>query len=72
MIPVQSSNLQSYEYDPTTGRFSVQFQRGPDIHDYFDVPQSVVDGFISAESKGRYFSSEIRGRFRHEKRAQIL
>ncbi len=40
--------------------------RDGDIYRYFDCPVSVYQGFLRAESKGRYFSQNIRNRFRYE------
>jgi len=43
----------------------VRFRDG-DIYRYFDCPVSVYKEFLTAESKGRYFSQNIRNRFRYE------
>jgi hypothetical protein len=31
---------------------------------YLDVPPAIAEGFVAAPSKGRYYNSEIRNRFR--------
>jgi hypothetical protein len=43
----------------------LRFRNG-DVYRYFDCPLPVYREFLTAESKGRYFSQKIRNRFRHE------
>jgi hypothetical protein len=42
----------------------IQFESGR-VYQYYDVPQDVYDGMLSAESKGRYFNQHIRGKFKY-------
>ena len=37
------------------------------IYRYFAVPPPIVEGLIAAKSKGVYFNSRIRGRFRYQR-----
>lgn len=62
--PVTSSNLASVGYDETTATLEIEFRSGG-IYQYFDVPQQVYDGLLSAPSHGRYFATEIRGVYRY-------
>jgi len=39
------------------------------IYRYFAVPRPVVDGLIAAESKGTYFNTHVRNRFRYQRLA---
>ena len=39
------------------------------IYRYFAVPRPVVDGLIAAASKGAYFNTHIRNRFRYQRLA---
>ena len=37
------------------------------VYDYYEVPPKVYAALMSAESKGRFISEQIRGRYRSEK-----
>ena len=61
-----SSQVDSFRYDPAAKVLSVTFKSGGEYH-YSDVPQGVVDGFKKAESAGKYLASSIKGKFKHAK-----
>lgn len=63
MMPVKSSNLQSLGYG--SGMF-VRFHGGS-MYRYPDVPKELYEQGLKAESVGKWFSTEIRGQYRHEK-----
>lgn len=65
MVPVSSSNLVAVGYDKANKILRVQFNSG--IYDYYDVPESIYDGLLSAQSKGQYHSSFIKHSFRYSK-----
>lgn len=65
MVPVSSSNLVAVGYDKATKVLRVQFNSG--IYDYYDVPESIYDGLLSAQSKGQYHNSFIKHSFRYSK-----
>jgi len=54
-----STVISSYKYDPETRTLEVLFTTGR-RYVYFNVPQSAVDEFRSAFSKGRHFNAHIR------------
>lgn len=58
-LPVESSNLASVGYDPESAVLEIEFKSGG-IYEYSGVPQSVYDGLINAESKGKYFHRYIK------------
>lgn len=60
LTPVQSSALKAYHYDPHTSKLTVQFPSGK-TWEYDDVSLERATAFEGAESKGRYFSREIKG-----------
>jgi len=37
------------------------------LYRYFDFPRRQYQAFLEADSKGRYFGRNIRGRFRYER-----
>ena len=61
-----SSQVESFRYDPAARVLSVKFKTGGEYH-YDGVPQDVVDGFKKAESAGKFLSSSIKGKFKHAK-----
>ena len=63
-VPVDSSNIASIGYDPGSQTLQVEFQGGS-VYQYFDVPESVFQEFLSASSKGRFFHANIKGSFRY-------
>ena len=43
----------------------IQFESGR-IYQYLDVPEAIYDAMLSAESKGKYFNANIRGKFAYQ------
>jgi hypothetical protein len=43
----------------------IQFASGR-VYQYYDVPQDIYEGMLDAESKGKYFNANIRGKFRYQ------
>lgn len=64
--PVASSNLAAVGYDARAQVLEIEFLHGG-CYRYFDVPKSIFAALMSAESKGRFFSTNIKDRFRFEK-----
>ncbi len=62
MIFVDSSAIRAVEYDARTRVLTVQFTSSQ-IYEYLDVPESEYLGLLNAESKGSYFSHNIRDRY---------
>lgn len=61
--PVSSSNIESVGYDSDTGTLEIEFKNGS-VYQYFDVPQALYDGLVSAESVGGYLAAQIKGVYR--------
>jgi hypothetical protein len=61
-VLVDSSLLTSVAYDAGASILRLEFHSGA-VYRYFDVPQSVHDDLMQAESKGSYFNDSIRGCF---------
>ena len=66
MPRVESSAIFRLNYDPGTATLFVVFVDG-DLYAYFEAPPQVFDAFLAAESKGRFFADEIRGRYAFHK-----
>jgi KTSC domain len=64
--PVESSAFQAAAYAERQALLYLLFRSG-EVYRYFDVPRGQYPEFLAAESKGRYFGRNIRGRFRYER-----
>ena len=65
-IAVQSSTMVSAGYAKDTRLLDIEFRSGA-IYRYRQVPESVYAALSAARSKGRFFGTEIRGKFSCEK-----
>jgi hypothetical protein len=61
LISVNSSAIAAVGYDGHT--LTVEFRNGR-IYDHPRVPYSVYEGLMRASSKGWYYNTYIRGRYR--------
>ncbi len=59
---VESSAIERIDYRSETGQLFVTFTGGR-RYIYFDVPASIYRRFMEAESRGRYFNSQIRDHY---------
>jgi hypothetical protein len=64
MNPVTSSNIGAIGYDGEAQVLHVQFTSGRK-YAYFNVPLEVYDAFLSADSKGKFFAANIRGKYQY-------
>lgn len=62
MKPVKSSNIDSLGH--RGGTLFVRFKSGA-VYSYKDVPASVYQAGLAAESVGSWFSSKVRGSYAH-------
>lgn len=58
-VAVESSELRSVAYERETRVLEVRFVKG-ERYQYFQVPPSVFDRLLAAESKGRFFNEHVR------------
>ena len=63
---VKSSNIKSVGYNMEKKILELEFNSNA-IYHYKDVDTRTVVGFIFAESLGKYFSSNIKGKFEYVK-----
>jgi hypothetical protein len=64
--PVESSAFQAAAYAEGQALLYLLFRSG-EMYRYYEVPQWQYQEFLAADSKGRYFGRNIRGRFRYER-----
>jgi hypothetical protein len=60
--PVKSSTLRAVGYDPEKKILEVEFNNGG-VYQYFGVDKDIYDRLSAAQSAGKFFSSEIRGKY---------
>lgn len=63
---VNSSDLKSVGYDEETQTLEIEFRSGA-IYEYYNVPQNIYDGLMSASSYGKYFNQNIRDNYQYSK-----
>jgi len=57
--PVTSSSIASVGYDASKLILEIEFRNGR-VYQYFNVHEFLYQEFMSAESKGRFFNSNIK------------
>lgn len=63
---VSSSNVSSIGYDAASQTLEVEFHNGG-VYQYYGVPESTYQGFMTAGSKGTYLHDHIKNRYRYRK-----
>jgi hypothetical protein len=58
-VPIDSTVLASARYDAIESQLRLEFRSGA-IYLYFNVPVSIYEGLLAADSKGSFFSRHIR------------
>ena len=68
MIPCDSNQIAAFGYHPDSPTLRIKFKgAGASSYDYFEVPASVFQDMTKAESKGKFFGAEIRGKYAYSK-----
>lgn len=65
-VPVQSSNISEVGYDPASMTLEVAFTNGT-IYQYFDVPETLYQELLHAESVGKFLNTQIKNSYRYVK-----
>lgn len=63
---VSSSNIRSIGYDSKFQTLEIEFHSGG-IYQYFNVPESVYNALMSAQSHGSYFHRHIKDEYQWTK-----
>ena len=64
-IEVESSNLKGVFYKGKTNELFVKF-KNDSVYRYEDVPKSVYEELLNAESKGKFFAQNVKTVFHYE------
>lgn len=65
-INVSSSNIKSIGYDSDNMILEVEFNNLT-IYQFFNVPNSVYNNLMNAQSHGKYFASNIKNNYKYIK-----
>ena len=65
-VRVTSSNIRAVGYDSTTQILEIEFIESG-VYQYMNVPKKMHERFMAAASKGRFFSANIKDKFRTRK-----
>ena len=60
--PVSSSNISAIGYDADNLVLEVEFTNGA-VYSYSGVPLGEYEGFMNADSKGKYLHANIKNRY---------
>lgn len=61
MIDVESSNVAQIGYDAVSRKLAVKFKGGETIYTHDDVPPEKHAALMASESKGCFYSANIKG-----------
>lgn len=64
---IESSNLGSIGYDPEKQILAVQFAKSATVFHYAGITPEMALALYGAESKGKYYSTNIKGKFHAER-----
>lgn len=64
MVPVQSSNIESVGYDQAGRTMHVKF-KGSGTYVFEDVSPEAHASLVGADSIGRHFHANVKGKFKH-------
>jgi hypothetical protein len=67
MITVNSTNIDSVGYNADTQTLTVKFKVSGQIYEYLNVPQTLYESLMTAESKGKYINDNIRSQFTYRR-----
>lgn len=67
MITVNSTNIDSVGYNADTQTLTVKFKVSGQTYEYLNVPQTLYEGLLTAESKGKYINDNIRSQFNYRR-----
>ncbi len=65
-LPVDSSLFRSIGYDFPNSILEVELLPGGRVYRYFDVPLSIYNELMAADSKGSFFNESIRDLYPYE------
>jgi hypothetical protein len=65
MVKVNSSTISEIGYDAQRSVMIVKFKTGA-VYEYLEVPQSIYDFVINADSVGKALNAEVKGVYEYQ------
>lgn len=62
--PVESRALAAVGYSRRLRALEVEFRRGGTTYRYLEVPRTVYEQLLAADSKARFYNRHVRGKYR--------
>lgn len=70
--PCDSSQIAAFGYDAVARVLGLKFKGGGgSTYHYFEVPPEILTGLQTAESAGKYFGSNIKGKYLFERQPDV-
>ena len=60
----ESKHIAGFDYSNTNNTLTITFKRGLHQYMYYDVPETIIDGFRTSISKSAYFVKFIKPIYR--------
>ena len=70
-VALESKMLSAAAYDDSRQALYLRFRSTGHVYRYFQFTAADNQAFLSAQSKGRFFRSQIRDHFRYERMARL-
>ncbi|PJI47608.1 MAG: KTSC domain-containing protein [Pseudomonas sp.] len=64
--PVQSSNISSIGYNPSTETLEVEFNNGS-IYEYYGISESTYNELMNSNSHGSYLAANIKNHYQYQR-----
>jgi len=68
---LQSSNVRQADFDPMLNTLTLGFVNGS-IYEFYGVSLETYQSLIEATSPGKFFLTEIKGKYDYAKRGQLV
>lgn len=62
---IKSAPISGISYHPPSRELRIRFRKSNALYRYSDVPANVHREFVTAESRGKFFNSNIRKKFEY-------
>jgi hypothetical protein len=70
-VALESKMLSAMAYEDSQQILYLRFRNTSEVYRYFEFPAAAYQAFLRAESRGRFFRSQIRDHFRYERMAKL-
>ena len=71
MPELESHLISEADYDPATNVLTLTFANSRRVYDFYAVPMSVYEAFLSASSKGAFLNSVLKPRYPAVRRKRV-